>query len=89
MDVCHTAEGARIEVFANLGEAAEAAPEISLAPVPPTTGLTGHDVLIDEAVQDYVQTVLPGKPDEDAVLGVDTEEIPIRAQFDRSSADRR
>ncbi|QFG69523.1 DUF4032 domain-containing protein [Ornithinimicrobium pratense] len=40
----------------------------------------GHDTLIEDAVQDYVQTVLPGKPDEAAVLGVDTEEIPIRAR---------
>ena len=43
----------------------------------------GRDTLIEDAVQDYVHTVLPGKPDEDAVLGVDTEEIPIRAMFDR------
>lgn len=41
----------------------------------------GHDTAIEDAVRDYVQTVLPGKPDEDAVLGVDTEEIPIRAQL--------
>ncbi|WP_131105725.1 DUF4032 domain-containing protein [Ornithinimicrobium sufpigmenti] len=41
----------------------------------------GQDILIDDAVQDYVQTVLPGKPDEDAVLGVDTQEIPIRAHL--------
>jgi hypothetical protein len=41
----------------------------------------GHDTAIEDAVRDYVQTVLPGKPDEAAVLGVDTEEIPIRAQL--------
>ena len=41
----------------------------------------GQDTLIEDAVQDYVHTVLPGKPDEDAVLGVDTEEIPIRARL--------
>lgn len=28
LDVCHTADGARIEVFANLGDAAEAAPAV-------------------------------------------------------------
>lgn len=45
----------------------------------------GHDTVIEDAVQDYVHTVLPGKPDEDAVLGVDTEEIPIRAHWGGSS----
>ncbi len=41
----------------------------------------GRDMPIEEAVRDYVQTVLPGRPDEMAVIGVDTEEIPIRAQL--------
>jgi hypothetical protein len=41
----------------------------------------GHDVPIVEAVRDYVDSVLPSKPDEVAVLGVDTEEIPIRARL--------
>ncbi|QIM21947.1 DUF4032 domain-containing protein [Phycicoccus sp. HDW14] len=38
-----------------------------------------HDIPIQEAVTDYVATVLPGKPDERAVLGVDTEELPVVA----------
>jgi hypothetical protein len=38
-----------------------------------------HDIPIKEAVADYVATVLPGKPDERAVLGVDTEELPVVA----------
>jgi hypothetical protein len=42
----------------------------------------GHDMPIEETVDDYVQTVLPGRPDEVAVVGVDTEEIPIRAHLD-------
>src|SRR5690606_5469949 len=40
----------------------------------------GHDVPIEEAVRDYVDTVLPSKPDEVAVLGLDTQEIPIRTK---------
>ncbi|WP_298890800.1 DUF4032 domain-containing protein [uncultured Serinicoccus sp.] len=40
-----------------------------------------HDVDLVDAVQDYVATVLPQKPDEISILGVDTEEIPIRAQL--------
>ena len=43
----------------------------------------GHDMPIETAVRDYVDTVLPGKPDELAILGVDTEEIPIQAHLDR------
>ena len=39
----------------------------------------GHDMSIEDAVRDYVDVVLPDKPDEAAVLGVDTEEIPIQA----------
>ena len=41
----------------------------------------GHDMSIEEAVRHYVDTVLPDKPDEVAVLGVDTQEIPIRARL--------
>jgi hypothetical protein len=41
----------------------------------------GQDVILKDAATDYVATVLPGKPDEAAVLGVDTDEIPIRADF--------
>lgn len=39
-----------------------------------------YDVPIEEAVADYVNTVLPSKPDEIAVVGVDTQAIPIRAR---------
>ncbi|MBT9254920.1 DUF4032 domain-containing protein [Phycicoccus sp. MAQZ13P-2] len=38
-----------------------------------------HDIPIREVVEDYVANVLPGKPDERAVLGVDTEELPVIA----------
>ncbi len=38
-----------------------------------------HDIPITEALADYVTTVLPGKPDERAVVGVDTEELPVVA----------
>ncbi|MCE0487304.1 DUF4032 domain-containing protein [Ornithinimicrobium sediminis] len=43
----------------------------------------GHDMTIEEAVRDYVDMVLPSKPDEAAVLGVDTGEIPIQADTTR------
>ncbi|GAA1165272.1 DUF4032 domain-containing protein [Ornithinimicrobium humiphilum] len=43
----------------------------------------GHDMSLEETLEDYVRTVLPGRPDEVAVVGVDTEEIPIRARLDR------
>ncbi|MDQ2851864.1 DUF4032 domain-containing protein [Dermatophilaceae bacterium Sec6.4] len=38
------------------------------------------DVTIEQAVVDYVQWVLPDKPDERSVVGVDTGSIPIRAK---------
>ena len=41
----------------------------------------GHDVPITVALEDYVATVLPGKPDEKSVLGVDTVEMPVIAMF--------
>ncbi|WP_134774159.1 DUF4032 domain-containing protein [Ornithinimicrobium flavum] len=41
----------------------------------------GHDLTLEETVADYVRTVLPDRPDEVAVVGVDTEEIPIQAQL--------
>jgi CRISPR/Cas system CSM-associated protein Csm2 small subunit len=34
-----------------------------------------HDVTIEDAIADYVKHVLPGKPDEAAVLGVETAEM--------------
>ena len=37
----------------------------------------GHDISLTDAVRDYIETVLPLKPDEVAVLGVDTEEMPV------------
>ncbi|MBO1766998.1 DUF4032 domain-containing protein [Allobranchiibius sp. GilTou38] len=39
-----------------------------------------RDVSIDEAVRDYVDWVLPDKPDERSVVGVDTQSIPVRAR---------
>src|SRR5215218_1703833 len=39
----------------------------------------GRDVPLPEVVADYVREVLPGKPDEKAVLGVDTRAIPVIA----------
>ncbi len=43
----------------------------------------GRDMTIEDAARDYVATVLPDKPDEAAVLGLDTDEIPIRAPISR------
>ena len=37
----------------------------------------GHDIPMQEVIADYVKYVLPGKPDEAAVLGSDTAEIPV------------
>ncbi|KQX61566.1 DUF4032 domain-containing protein [Angustibacter sp. Root456] len=37
----------------------------------------GRDVPLREVVDDYVHTVLPAKPDEAAILGVDTQEMPV------------
>jgi hypothetical protein len=39
----------------------------------------GNDVGLLEATRSYVQTVLPAKPDEAAILGVDTQELPVVA----------
>jgi len=41
----------------------------------------GHDISIERAIADYILRVLPGKPDEAAVLGVDTVEMPVIAMF--------
>jgi hypothetical protein len=41
----------------------------------------GHDIPITDALKDYVATVLPSKPDEAAVVGVDTVEMPVVAMF--------
>jgi len=39
----------------------------------------GRDVPMGEAVRTYVDSVLPHKPDEAAVLGVDTQALPVTA----------
>jgi hypothetical protein len=39
----------------------------------------GHDVGLMEAVHSYVDNVLVNKPDEAAILGVDTQEMPVVA----------
>ena len=39
-----------------------------------------HDIPIQVAMDDYLAQVLPSKPDEAAVLGVDTEELPVLAE---------
>ena len=41
----------------------------------------GTDMSVQQAVIDYVDNVLPAKPDEQAVLGVDTVEMPVVAMF--------
>jgi hypothetical protein len=42
----------------------------------------GLDVPMDEAVRDYLSTVLPAKPEEKSVVGVDTEEMPVISRLD-------
>ncbi|GAB3077115.1 MULTISPECIES: DUF4032 domain-containing protein [unclassified Phycicoccus] len=42
----------------------------------------GHDMPIEDAIRDYVAHVLPSKPDEATVVGVDTVEMPVVAMFD-------
>jgi hypothetical protein len=37
----------------------------------------GRDVGLTEAVQSYVNKVLPHKPDESAIIGIDTAEMPV------------
>ena len=49
----------------------------------------GHDVSIEAAIIDYVRNVLPGKPDEATVLGVDTIEMPVIAMFPDVKQPRR
>ncbi|MGO0575415.1 DUF4032 domain-containing protein [Ornithinimicrobium panacihumi] len=41
-----------------------------------------QDTPLADAVRDYVATILPNLPDEAAVLGVDTQEIPIQAMIE-------
>jgi hypothetical protein len=40
------------------------------------------DVPIRLAVREYIDQVLPAKPEEQSVLGVDTVEMPVVALFD-------
>ena len=47
----------------------------------------GKDVSTADAVADYVAVVLPAKPDEDSVVGVDTVQMPVVARLPRP-ADR-
>jgi len=50
----------------------------------------GWDVPLPEVIGDYVAHVLPAKPDERAVLGVDTVEMPVVADIsDRAPSDGR
>ena len=37
----------------------------------------GHDIGLQEAVTSYIEGVLPLKPDESAIVGVDTDEMPV------------
>jgi hypothetical protein len=39
-----------------------------------------HDFPIEDAIDDYVRSILPGKPDEQAVLGIDTQQLPVIAK---------
>lgn len=39
-----------------------------------------HDVSLGEATEDYIRRILPAKPDEAAVVGVDTMSIPVRVR---------
>jgi Domain of unknown function (DUF4032) len=49
----------------------------------------GHDIPLEEVIADYIKKVLPGKPDEAAVLGTDTIEMPVVAMFpERESPGR-
>ncbi|KGN34362.1 lipopolysaccharide kinase [Knoellia sinensis KCTC 19936] len=38
-----------------------------------------HDIPIEDAIEDYVASILPSKPDEVSVVGVDTVEMPVIA----------
>jgi hypothetical protein len=48
----------------------------------------GQDIAIEEVIADYISNVLRGKPDEDAVLGADTIELPVVASSGRESPAR-
>ena len=38
-----------------------------------------HDIPIFDALEDYLSTVLPSRPDEATVVGVDTTHMPVLA----------
>jgi hypothetical protein len=48
----------------------------------------GQDIPIEEVIADYLKNVLPGKPDEAAVLGVDTVEMRLPDFSDQESPSR-
>jgi hypothetical protein len=48
----------------------------------------GHDIPIEEVITDYIKNVLRGKPDEAAVLGADTAEMPAVMASGRESPGR-
>jgi hypothetical protein len=49
----------------------------------------GRDMPLEETIKDYVAHVLPGKPDEAAVVGVDTVEMPVIARLTGDFPPRR
>jgi len=62
-----------------LREAFRMLEEAGLVRTEKNRGVFVRDIPIEEAIDDYVRSVLPGKPDEVAVLGVDTRELPVIA----------
>ncbi len=42
----------------------------------------GHDVSTEAALADYLAHVLPTKPDEDSIVGVNTVELPVLAMYE-------
>ena len=49
----------------------------------------GHDMTMEDAIVDYVKTVLPGKPDEAAVLGIGNAEVPVAEMYPGLRPSRR
>jgi len=49
----------------------------------------GHDMTLEDAIVDYVKTVLPGKPDEAAVLGIGNAEMPVAEMYPGLRPSRR
>lgn len=44
-----------------------------------------HDIPIEDAIADYLRSVLPGKPDEAQIVGIDTVEMPVIVPDGRTS----